>query len=880
MGSNYLVKVGYQVDSKPLDNMNVAAEKNAEALNRAAASTQKYTMSQKQLAAATRGVPAQLTDIAVSLQGGQNPMTVFLQQGGQLKDMFGGIRPAVSALSASLLGLINPLTIGAGAAAAMTYAWYSGQKELAKFNAALILTGNYARLTTDDFSNMRSAIASFSGDSITMASAAAALAEVAGTGKIAGENIQTVARAAEQMRDATGKAVSETVAEFVRLSEDPLAALVKLNETQHFLTSETYEAVKALMEQGKTVDAVTMASNAYADSINNNTGKIVENLGYMEAGWRGIKNIILEAVDGWRLLGRETPNVDKFAGEYAKLIDLQKQLKQERATPSIIDMGQAASIEKEIAATRKRIAALQSANVAETKANTAKANTAKIDGYLIQSSEDYTRHFMSNAQKRNQAIAAETNTYKGLLSAARGNASEIEQVEAAHQRNLQTIAKRYADPKAPKGPKPPKSAEQKEAEQQARALERALKSVNEAAAKAIADGDLDKMMQLIRGDAISTTLPDRLTAINNAMSRFGIEITSAVTNSQGMLDLTYRMSEAKAKELGLWDEATNSINTASAAYQDYMIKVGELGKTTEGNTVNDQAAKAKEDAARVRRDIEAEIEQINARTEIMRGATFTNEEAITRQLEEQAYWADIERQIAEGTLVLKEGELELLKQKRREAEAGNKAEQKNMDLMKDAYDKFKNTLKSSISDALQTGKFDFKKFLGDIANMLIQSGIDKIFANLFKTDGSTGQGGSTGGGIWGTVLSAIGSFFGAKSSKGTETFATGAVFNSPTSFGMAGSKRGIKGEAVPEAIMPLARGPGGKLGVVASGGGGGNTTILTIAPGAVIVQSTGNANADTAATAKAIDQMMEIKFKKMLADQHRPGNPMNRSYRA
>src|SRR5690606_36214751 len=42
-------------------------------------------MSAKATAAAMRGVPAQITDIAVSLQGGQRPLTVLLQQGGQLK---------------------------------------------------------------------------------------------------------------------------------------------------------------------------------------------------------------------------------------------------------------------------------------------------------------------------------------------------------------------------------------------------------------------------------------------------------------------------------------------------------------------------------------------------------------------------------------------------------------------------------------------------------------------------------------------------------------------------------------------------------------------------------------------------------------------------
>nr|GFB80970.1 hypothetical protein [Tanacetum cinerariifolium] len=58
----------------------------------------KTGISAKQTAAALRGVPAQFTDIATSLQGGQAPLTVFLQQGGQLKDMFGGASPAAKAL--------------------------------------------------------------------------------------------------------------------------------------------------------------------------------------------------------------------------------------------------------------------------------------------------------------------------------------------------------------------------------------------------------------------------------------------------------------------------------------------------------------------------------------------------------------------------------------------------------------------------------------------------------------------------------------------------------------------------------------------------------------------------------------------------------------
>ncbi|RMD49135.1 MAG: phage tail tape measure protein [Alphaproteobacteria bacterium] len=49
-------------------------------------------------------------------------------------------------------------------------------------------------------------------------------------------------------------------------------------------------------------------------------------------------------------------------------------------------------------------------------------------------------------------------------------------------------------------------------------------------------------------------------------------------------------------------------------------------------------------------------------------------------------------------------------------------------------------------------------------------------------------------------------------------FARGGVVDRPTLFGMRGGL-GLMGEAGPEAILPLARGPDGRLGVQAAGGG-------------------------------------------------------------
>ena len=58
-------------------------------------------------------------------------------------------------------------------------------------------------------------------------------------------------------------------------------------------------------------------------------------------------------------------------------------------------------------------------------------------------------------------------------------------------------------------------------------------------------------------------------------------------------------------------------------------------------------------------------------------------------------------------------------------------------------------------------------------------------------------------------------------------FAKGGVVAQPTGFAMRGG-RGLMGEAGPEAIMPLARGPDGRLGVQASGGGRPVTVVMNI----------------------------------------------------
>ncbi|HCB0475899.1 TPA: phage tail length tape measure family protein [Klebsiella pneumoniae] len=90
----------------------------------------KTGQSAAQTAYAMRMIPAQMTDIVVGLSAGQSPFMVLMQQGGQLKDMFGGIIPAIKGVSTYVMGLVNPFTVAAGAVGLLTYAVYQNRLDI------------------------------------------------------------------------------------------------------------------------------------------------------------------------------------------------------------------------------------------------------------------------------------------------------------------------------------------------------------------------------------------------------------------------------------------------------------------------------------------------------------------------------------------------------------------------------------------------------------------------------------------------------------------------------------------------------------------------------------------------------------------------------
>lgn len=141
------------------------------------------------------------------------------------------------------------------------------------------------------------------------------------------------------------------------------------------------------------------------------------------------------------------------------------------------------------------------------------------------------------------------------------------------------------------------------------------------------------------------------------------------------------------------------------------------------------------------------------------------------------------------------------------------------DALKETKDLAADALKGFISD-LRAGKNAgeaFANVLDKIAVKLLDKSIDSLVSGLFGKS-TSGLFGSLFSGLFG---SADGNVFAAGN---VVPFARGGVVDAPTLFPMANGI-GLMGEAGAEAIMPLARGSDGKLGVRASGGGGVNVVI-------------------------------------------------------
>ncbi|EIV3799510.1 MULTISPECIES: phage tail length tape measure family protein [Klebsiella] len=399
----------------------------------------KTGQSAAQTAFAMRMIPAQMTDIVVGLSTGQSPFMVLMQQGGQLKDMFGGIGPAIKGVGTYVMGLVNPFTITAAAVGVLGLAYYKGAQEQDEFYKSLVLTGNQVGKTSGQLADM-AARAGAVADSTT-GKAASTLNQLVSSGKVAGDSLERVTTAVIKISDATGIATEKLVSDFNDIAADPVAAITKLNDQYHFLTLATYNQIKALQDEGNQQEAARVATDAYANTMQQRANDIHQNLGLLESAWDSLGKAAKGAWDAMLNIGREQTLQVKLSTLNENIAEAQK---------GQADGGFWNGLNarfSNLPEMLKQRDAIQSQITAEDTLNDILSDHDKAEQKRIKTQQEADRvnlQYLSNADKRNKAIKQQSEFLKaGAITADQ------------YAKNVSRINEMYKDPKAPKIAKTP-----------------------------------------------------------------------------------------------------------------------------------------------------------------------------------------------------------------------------------------------------------------------------------------------------------------------------------------------------------------------------------------------------------------------------------------
>ena len=892
----------------------------------------KTGVSSGQTQAALRQLPAQFTDIFTSLAGGQNPLMVLIQQGGQIKDSFGGIGPtmdvlkdkfrslfsggagaavlgeslagiasgakdtaenagkateslsdlaessntaaeaaenakkaygalppAVTGASVSILGMVAAVAAVAAVIGTLIYGYSKGSKEADEYNKALILTGNYAGTSADQLASLARQVSATNG---TTGEAAASLAKLAGSGVVAGESFGIIAEAAAAMEDATGKSVDATIAEFVKIAKDPVAAAKELNDQYNFLTASVYAQIVVLKEQGDTVGAADLLTKAYADTVQDRSKQVTDNLGLWQKAWKGVKDAAAGALDGLNNVGR-----DKTLDE--QIEDLRAKLTGSNA----FDVG----------GTRMNAGAVSPKDRADIQ--------AQIGFLELQRDADKARNSYLGERNRIQkeGIDAEQRL-KQISDSTLSNAEKRDKLTKAYLRDVEVLKK--ANPDDPKVQadyvaktlqnikdknKAPKTASAGAVDLTAyNDAQNALRGIQDeyantqrqldAAQKAGLISQADYAAQravLIRAekDEVTAGYETEIAGLQAVQSKKGTSAEQSIQLDQKIADARAGMVKAQkdadsqlevlatneAGRLAKQERAISSYAQALGQQQRALELAGQRAVLGVGqgdgenalsgqlNSQQDRFAQQSLELANQKSDPSRNMseEEFKRKSQALADAN----KAATDQIRQN--YADVEAAQGDWTKGATSAWANYLDS------AQNVAGQ-TKSLFGNAF----SSMEDSIVNFAMTGKMSFSDFtksiLADMARIATRQAASGLLGSLvglgisaagsYFGGGATTSAGSTAAGYSPDVLagwSGVTQANGGAWSGGVQMFADGGAFTNsivskPTAFGMANGKTGVMGEAGEEAIMPLTRTSSGKLGVMAMGGGGAGTTQINV----------------------------------------------------
>ncbi|KMQ97778.1 tail protein [Lasius niger] len=293
-------------------------------LGEQAIAAEKAGISVGQYRAAMRQLGPQITDIVTQLQGGQNPFTILVQQGGQIKDSFGGLKGTFSAFS----GWLNPVTIGLAGVGAAMFGLYKvntyTDSQIREFNKTLNANGDALGMTGVQVLNLAQ---NMKNANVNFSAARQTLEELIKTGVIADGRFSQVATAIARVTDAMDMNESQTqkLADvYEKIVSDPKTGMAAMDKALRNVDDATTAHVLSLLSQGKQYEAVLALQDKYTQSLNNMADVAQGQLSTIE---QMIKGVTDSARSMWDTITGNVPGQDiagKLAGINKEIENLQK----------------------------------------------------------------------------------------------------------------------------------------------------------------------------------------------------------------------------------------------------------------------------------------------------------------------------------------------------------------------------------------------------------------------------------------------------------------------------------------------------------------------------------------------------------------------------
>ncbi|ELE9703996.1 phage tail tape measure protein [Enterobacter cloacae] len=243
---------------------------------------------------AMRYLPMQITDIVTSLASGMPVYMVAIQQGGQLRDSFGGVGNALKAM----LSMVTPARVAIGGlAGAVLIAAKAGSDYFTAYdeiNKAIIRTGNIAGTSALQIMASSQSIAASTG--ATVGTVQSLMTELVGMGSLTQQQLEKAA-GSRALAVQTGIVSAQDITKAYKdIEKDPVKALQSLNEQYNFLTVSQLKHVDDLIKQKDQTAAVTQAMDLFGDTMAKRGEQAYDSLTPFGRLWLDIKGWASEAM--------------------------------------------------------------------------------------------------------------------------------------------------------------------------------------------------------------------------------------------------------------------------------------------------------------------------------------------------------------------------------------------------------------------------------------------------------------------------------------------------------------------------------------------------------------------------------------------------------